>query len=55
LLGRLWWRDLRRRSQSEGLSTKRLARLVNDWLTRARILHPWPDARLAVNHAENLI
>lgn len=49
-VGRLWWRTLRRRSQRDGFSAKRLARLVNDWLPRAHILHPWPDARFAVNH-----
>jgi hypothetical protein len=49
-VGRLWWRMLRRRSQRDGFSAKRLARLVNDWLPRPRILHPWPEARFAVNH-----
>jgi RNA-directed DNA polymerase len=49
-LGRLWWRTLRRRTQRDGFTAKRLARLVCDWLPPARILHPWPDARFAVNH-----
>jgi hypothetical protein len=46
----LWWRTLRRRSQRDGFNAKRLARLVNDWLPKPRILHPWPEARFAVNH-----
>lgn len=49
-VGRLWWRTLRRRSQRDGFSAKRLARLVSDWLPKPRILHPWPEARFAVNH-----
>jgi group II intron reverse transcriptase/maturase len=49
-VGRLWWRTLRRRSQRDGFSAKRLARLVTDWLPPVRILHPWPEARFAVNH-----
>jgi len=49
-VGRLWWRTLRRRSQRDGFSAKRLARLVTDWLPPARILHPWPEVRFAVNH-----
>jgi hypothetical protein len=23
---------------------------VNDWLPKPHILHPWPEARFAVNH-----
>jgi RNA-directed DNA polymerase len=49
-VGRLWWRTLRRRSQRDGFSAKRLARLVKDWLPSPRILHPWPEVRFAVNH-----
>lgn len=49
-VGRLWWRTLRRRSQRDGFSANRLARLVSDWLPNPRILHPWPEARFAVNH-----
>jgi len=49
-VGRLWWRTLRRRSQRDGFSAKRLARLVADWLPPAHIIHPWPETRFAVNH-----
>jgi len=49
-VGRLWWRTLRRRSQRDGFTAKRLAQLVHDWLPPAHILHPWPDNRFAVKH-----
>jgi RNA-directed DNA polymerase len=49
-VARLWWRTLRRRSQRDGFSAKRLARLVQDWLPAPKVLHPWPEARFAVNH-----
>jgi RNA-directed DNA polymerase len=47
---RLWLRTLRRRSQKDRLSWDRLTRLATEWLPPARILHPWPTARFAVNH-----
>ena len=46
----LWRRTLRRRSQKDGTTWERAARLANDWLPKPRILHPWPDARFAVRH-----
>jgi RNA-directed DNA polymerase len=46
----LWRRTLRRRSQKDGTTKERTARLANDWLPKPRILHPWPDARFAVRH-----
>ena len=49
-VGRLWWRTLRRRSQKNGFTAKRLARLVADWFPPAHILHPWPEARFAATH-----
>lgn len=49
-VGRLWWRTLRRRSQKDGFTAKRLAKLVDFWLPPPRILHPWPEERFAVNH-----
>jgi len=49
-VGRLWLRTLRRRSQKDRFSWDRLSRLVAEWLPSPRILHPWPDARFAVNH-----
>ena len=46
----LWRRTLRRRSQKDRTSWERMARLAGDFLPKPRILHPWPDARFAVNH-----
>ena len=46
----LWQRALRRRSQKDRTAWDRMAGLVDDWLPRARILHPWPSARFAVRH-----
>src|SRR3989449_4140614 len=44
----LWRRSLRRRSQKDG--TTWITKLANDFLPRARILHPWPQERFAVKH-----
>ncbi len=46
----LWRRSLRRRSQRDGTTWRRITKLANDFLPRARILHPWPQARFAVKH-----
>src|ERR1017187_2666817 len=46
----LWRRTLRRRSQTDRFSWDRITRLVDDWLPRPRILHPWPSVRFAVRH-----
>jgi RNA-directed DNA polymerase len=46
----LWQRSLQRRSQKDGMTWTRIARLTNDWLPKPRILHPWPQARFAVTH-----
>jgi len=46
----LWRRTLRRRSQKDGFPWDRMTKLVNDWLPKPRILHPWPDRRFAVRH-----
>jgi group II intron reverse transcriptase/maturase len=45
-----WRRTLLRRSQMDGMTWQRFARLVSDWLPKPHILHPWPQARFAVNH-----
>jgi len=49
-LVQLWKRALMRRSQRARRTWKRMARLVEAWLPRPRILHPWPDQRFAVMH-----
>jgi RNA-directed DNA polymerase len=46
----LWQRTLRRRSQKDRTAWDRMAGLVNEWLPRPRILHPWPSVRFAVRH-----
>jgi RNA-directed DNA polymerase len=46
----LWRRTLQRRSQTAGMTWQWIARLVNDWLPRPRIRHPWPKARFAVTY-----
>jgi RNA-directed DNA polymerase len=47
----LWFRALCRRSQNNGCSWLRMAKLVQTWLPKPRILHPWPTQRFAVNHS----
>ena len=46
----LWRRTLRRRSQKDGFTWTRMTQLVNDWLPKPNILHPWPSDRFAVTH-----
>jgi len=46
----LWRRTLRRRSQTDRTTWDRMSRLVEHWLPRPRILHPWPQQRFAVTH-----
>jgi hypothetical protein len=46
----LWRRTLRRRSQKDGLTWDRMARLAAEWLPPPRVLHPWPEQRFAVKH-----
>lgn len=44
----LWWRTLRRRGDKRKTTWERVFRLVARWLPLPRILHPYPDQRLAV-------
>ena len=46
----LWRRSLRRRSQKDHTTWAQVTKLVDDWLPRPRILHPWPNQRFAVKH-----
>lgn len=46
----LWRRALQRRSQRDRTTWERMTRLAAAFLPAARILHPWPNARFAVNH-----
>jgi hypothetical protein len=47
-VGRLWFRTLKRRSQRTRLNWTRMTRLIDRWLPRPRILHPYPEQRLRV-------
>jgi RNA-directed DNA polymerase len=42
---RSWLRSLRRRSQKHSLTWRRFNELVDRWLPRPRIMHPWPSLR----------
>lgn len=42
---RLWWQALRRRSQTPRKLWIKINRLVQTWLPKPRILHPWPEQR----------
>src|SRR5919204_2699132 len=46
----LWRRMLRRRSQKGRMTWVRMTQLVDDWLPKPIILHPWPSERFAVTH-----
>jgi RNA-directed DNA polymerase len=46
----LWRRTLRRRSQKDRVTWERMTQLVDDWLPKPIILHPWPSDRFAVTH-----
>jgi hypothetical protein len=37
-------------SERTKLHWERMKRLIDEWLPKPRILHPWPDNRFAVSH-----
>jgi len=47
---RLWLRSLRRRGQRDKTTWERMKRLADDFLPKARVLHPWPEQHFAVKH-----
>ena len=47
----LWLRTLQRRSQRRGITWDRIDKLADEWLPKARTLHPRPQARFAVKHS----
>jgi RNA-directed DNA polymerase len=49
-IARRWRRVLIRRSERTTLNWKQMQRLVDDWLPKPRILHPWPNKRFAVRY-----
>jgi len=46
----LWRRTLKRRSQKDDTTWDRMTKLVDQWLPKPRILHPWPNQRFTVRH-----
>ncbi|MGI9434304.1 MAG: group II intron reverse transcriptase/maturase, partial [Geminicoccaceae bacterium] len=49
---RLWVKSLRRRSQKDRFAWRRAMKLVDDWLPKPRILHPWPQERFAARYSK---
>jgi len=47
-VGRAWYRTLRRRSQKTRLTWERMRRLINLWLPRPVLHHPYPSQRFGV-------
>jgi RNA-directed DNA polymerase len=45
-----WLLTLRRRSQRARVTLETMTRIAKQWLPMPRILHPWPDLRLAVSY-----
>ena len=43
------YRALRRRSQRTKVTGERMTRLIDRWLPKVRILHPWPETRFDAN------
>jgi RNA-directed DNA polymerase len=46
-----WLRVLRRRSQRSKLTYERMQVIVDRYLPRPRVLHPWPEQRFRVTHS----
>jgi RNA-directed DNA polymerase len=49
-VAKYWRRTLGRRSQNGALAWKRMKPIVDAWLPRPTIVHPWPQQRFAVIH-----
>jgi hypothetical protein len=49
-LSRLWLSVLRRRSQRHRLNWVRMQKLIERWLPKPRMLHPYPEQRFAATH-----
>lgn len=48
-LSKLWYKALRRRSQRSKLNWERMNRLIDHWLPKVRVMHPYPDFQLYVS------
>jgi RNA-directed DNA polymerase len=42
---RYWLQSLRRRSQRDKMNWERMRVLADQWMPRARVIHPWPEQR----------
>jgi group II intron reverse transcriptase/maturase len=49
-IARHWQWTLSRRSQKAGFTWKRMEKLVEAWLPKPELRHPWPRQRFAVRH-----
>ena len=49
-VAKLWIRTLRRRSQKDRFAWERMTKLLDKWLPRPLILHPWPEQRFDAKH-----
>jgi RNA-directed DNA polymerase len=49
-IAKRWRSVLIRRSQRHNLNWARMNCLLDAWLPKPRVLHPWPDKRFAVSH-----
>ncbi len=47
---RLWHRTLKRRGQRDRTTLEQMGKLVDDYLPKPRVLHPWPRDRFVVKH-----
>ncbi len=47
----LWQRQLGRRSQRARVVWDRMNKLVDEFIPKARVRHPWPSVRFAVRHS----
>jgi RNA-directed DNA polymerase len=50
-IARYWRRTLRRRGQRRPMNWARLSRLLDRWLPKPRVLHPYPAQRFAATHS----
>lgn len=48
----LWLRALRRRSQRDRTTWKRMYQIAKEWLPKPRISHPWPEQRYAAKYPQ---
>ena len=49
-IAKRWHRVLNRRSGKTNLNWDQMKQLIDAWLPKPRILHPWPDKRFAVSY-----